>query len=207
MFLDLIYDGTCKVFWHPKNSDSTFALGELTPGQFIGVSSLLLEKPEPYEVVVRSPTVKILRMEKGDVFSRLSPALLEALAQKERQRIKQYADRAGRAELSEAFDQLNNQLGSMADVRKSVMKPYGPRGTVRQSTRKSRFSSVSAGDGSRGTIRSRGTIASQGSRISQAPSRTTMNLSGGARPSTSPAGSSRVTMSFGMGGLGTMAEE
>merc|ERR1712232_1280276 len=51
--LEVIYEGTCKILHHPEHESERerhgFVLGEMTPGQFLGVSSLLLGKPEPYD--------------------------------------------------------------------------------------------------------------------------------------------------------------
>lgn len=117
--LDIIAEGTCNVFWHEKKEDGEksspdgMKLGELSAGKIIG-STMCLHVPQTYEVVCAT-RVKVLRILKDDVFSRLSQALVDELAKLESDRVEQFMDRARRAKMHDAFEGLARGLTRRMD--------------------------------------------------------------------------------------------
>lgn len=84
--LALIYEGSCKIVARNKKG-TRIELGELFPGHFLGVSSLILNEAEHFDVFPSTAEVKLLRMEATDVHSRLPSTLLKTIGELERVRI------------------------------------------------------------------------------------------------------------------------
>lgn len=120
--LEVIYEGTCKTFWRSKNDNSgtqseKFPLCELGKGQFLGISSVIMDAPEKYDVIATT-SVKVLRMQKADVHSRLPQLMRELFAESEQIRVSRYADLAKRAQVCSHVEDLSRDLLDAAKVRR-----------------------------------------------------------------------------------------
>jgi CRP-like cAMP-binding protein len=125
--LDIIYEGSCKIVWHAKvpgegNLDKRqkFELVDLRKGQYVGLSSILTGKPEPYDVICTSP-VKVLRIQKTDVSTRLPMLMQEIILEEELIRITRYAELAKRQATMLLVDDLSKDLLHEAGIRRNSL--------------------------------------------------------------------------------------
>lgn len=114
--LDLIYEGSCKVFGGTPRS----MLAALGKGHFVGIPSILMGQSEPHDVVCSSP-VKVLRIKKADVFRQLPTIMREILAEHQQTRLDQYADNAKRAQVCSVVENLSKDLIHEAGVRRKSL--------------------------------------------------------------------------------------
>lgn len=124
--LDIIYEGTCKVYWQSRSAKgadvSKFTICELGAGQILNIRSIIAERPEEYDVVVSSEKCKVLRMQKADCMSRLPSLMHELLVESEQTRLGRYVELAKRLEVCFAVENLSSHLTAQADVRRKSLE-------------------------------------------------------------------------------------